>query len=211
MTVVDRDAGQESFGQGYRLTPVDRFGIWLNTRKIRTVVPAFEGLTVADLGCGFNASFTRAILPAVRRAVVVDVALAADLKSHEKVTAIEGLLPDALGGIGDGSIDLAVCSNVLEHLWDPLATLRELRRIAAAGGVAFINVPSWRGKWFLEFSAFRLGLSPASEMNDHKMYYDPKDLWPLLVEAGFLPQDIKCFSHKFGLNTFAVCRKRASS
>ena len=43
-------------------------------------------------------------------------------------------------------------------------------------------------------------------MNDHKCYYDVRDLWPLLVRAGFRPSDIKCFSHKFGLNTFAVCR-----
>jgi SAM-dependent methyltransferase len=206
MTVVDRDGRQESFGQGYRLTPVDRFGIWLNTRKIRGVVPTFEGLTVADLGCGYNASFTREILPVVRRSVVVDIALAADLKRHEKVTAIEGTLPEALSGIDNGSIDVAVCSNVVEHLWEPLATLREFRRIVAAGGVVFINVPSWRGKWFLEFSAFRLGLSPASEMNDHKMYYDPQDLWPLLVRAGFIPQFIRAGTHKLGLNTYAVCR-----
>ena len=38
------------------------------------------------------------------------------------------------------------------------------------------------------------------------MYYDVKDLWPLLVSAGFRPSGITCFSHKLGLNTFAVCR-----
>ena len=41
------------------------------------------------------------------------------------------------------------------------------------GGVCLVNVPSWRGKRFLEFSAFRLGLSPAEEIDDHKTYYDP--------------------------------------
>ena len=69
-----------------------------------------------------------------------------------------------------------------------------------------VNVPTWRGKRALEFAAFRLGVSPADEMNDHKRYYDPKDLWPLLVEAGFRPSDIRCHRHKLGLNTFAVCR-----
>ena len=29
---------------------------------------------------------------------------------------------------------------------------------------------------------------------------------PMLVEAGFKPSKIRCFRHKFGLNTFAVCR-----
>jgi hypothetical protein len=67
-------------------------------------------------------------------------------------------------------------------------------------------VPSWLGKRALEFSAFRLGLSPAEEMDDHKYYFDPKDLWPLLVRAGFRPSNIRCFRHKFRLNTFAICR-----
>ena len=43
-------------------------------------------------------------------------------------------------------------------------------------------------------------------MDDHKNYYDVKDLWPLLVRGGFQPSRIQCFSHKSGLNTFAVCR-----
>jgi SAM-dependent methyltransferase len=203
--VLEPAERSKSFGQGYRLTPVDRFGIWLSSSKIRSSLGGFSGLAVADIGCGFNASFTRSVLGDVRSAVVVDLALADDLKVHDKVVAIEGKLPDALHAISDASLDLVVCNNVIEHLWEPLATLRELRRIAAAGGTVFINVPSWRGKWFLEFSAFRLGLSPAAEMNDHKMYYDPRDLWPLLVRAGFLPQQIRLGKHKFGFNTYAVC------
>jgi hypothetical protein len=49
-------------------------------------------------------------------------------------------------------------------------------------------------------------LSPAEEMDDHKTYYDVPNLWPMLVAAGFRPKNIRCFPHKFGLNTFAVCR-----
>ena len=81
--------------------------------------------------------------------------------------------------------------------------LAEIRRALRPGGVCLVNVPSWRGKRYLELSAFKLGLSPAAEMDDHKMYYDVRDLWPLLVRAGFRPSQIRCFPHKFGLNTFA--------
>ena len=121
------------------------------------------------------------MLDAVRPATLVDVALADDLKADRRVTAIEGPLPDALEPIGEDSLDVVLCISVLEHLWDPAALLRELRRVAAPGGVCLVNVPTWRGKRSLEFSAFRLGLSPAEEMDDHKSYYDPRDLWPLLV------------------------------
>jgi SAM-dependent methyltransferase len=139
--------------------------------------------------------------------VLVDVSLAPDLGQHRHVRCIQGLLPEALGEIEDGVLDVVACNSVLEHLWQPEATLAEFFRVIAPGGVLLVNVPSWRGKRFLEFSAFRLGLSPADEMDDHKMYYDPRDLWPLLVRVGFRPRDIKVFHHKFGLNTFAVSRK----
>ena len=103
-----------------------------------------------------------------------------------------------------------ICNSVIEHLFEPLDTLSHLARICAGDGVALINVPTWRGKWFLELAAFRLGVAPEAEMNDHKMYYDPSDLWPLLVRSGFRPKDIKLFKHKGGLNTFAICRKQAT-
>ena len=61
---------------------------------------------------------------------------------------------------------------------------------------------------------FRDRLSPraaeiaawAEEIRDHKTYYDPRDLLPLLSQAGFRPDEIDCYKHKFGLNTFAACR-----
>lgn len=197
-----RDA---SYGENWSPTPADRFGVWLSARQIRRFVKTFQDAAIADIGCGFHASFASSVLDEVRAAVLVDVSLSATLKSHPKVQAFEGSLPDALSAIPPASQDVVMCISVLEHLRDPLATLRELRRIVAPGGVCLCNVPSWRGKWYLEFSAFRLKLSPREEMDDHKMYYDVRDLWPLLVMAGFVPHDIRCFSHKFGLNTFAAC------
>ena len=135
----------------------------------------------------------------------MDSAIAPDLKGSPKITTIEGSLPDVLDQVQAASLDVVLCISVLEHLWNPLAVLDECFRIVRPGGTCVFNVPSWRGKRFLEYSAFRLGLSPKDEMDDHKAYYDVKDFWPLLVRAGFLPSQIRCFSHKFGLHTFAVC------
>src|SRR2546425_9308976 len=166
---------------------------------------SFGEKRIGDFGCGYQAAFVRSIIAEVEHAVLVDFALAPDIKNNPKITAIEGTLPGTLAGIRSGSLDIILCISVLEHLWNPLAMLEQCLRIVRPEGVCLFNVPSWRGKRFLEYSAFRLGLSPNDEMDDHKMYYDVKDLWPLLVRAGFLPSRIRCFSHKFGLNTFAVC------
>ena len=200
-----------AYGQDYQPTLVDRFGVWLSARQVRKYAGPLSGKQLGDFGCGYQAAFARTILPVLEGAVLVDCALAPDLKSHPKVTALEGVLPGVLAQVPSHSLQVVLCMSVLEHLWNPLEVLQECFRIVCPGGICLFNVPSWRGKRFLEYSAFRLGLSPKDEMDDHKAYYDVKDLWPLLVRTGFLPSNIRCFSHKFGLNTFAVCRSRGAN
>ncbi len=185
---------------------MDRAGVWLSARSIRRHVRRFEGQRVGDFGCGYQASFARTIAGTTESLILADVSLAPDLADLPGVTIIEGALPGCLGDLPDHSLDVALAISVLEHLDDPSGMLMEMRRLVAPGGTCIVNVPTWRGKVLLEFSAFRLGLSPAAEMDDHRCYYDPRDLWPLLVRAGFRPQEIQCRRHKFGLNTIAVCR-----
>ena len=198
------ESRSSSFGEDGDPTLVDRFGVWLSKRQIEKVVGPLAGRRVADVGCGYDATFMRNVLDQVGHATLIDVSLAPDLADHPRVRAIEGLLPEAMEQIEDASLDVVLCMSVVEHLWEPDHTLAHFRRVLRPGGVCAVNVPSWRGKRALEYSAFKLGTSPAEEMDDHKMYYDPRDLWPLMVRAGFMPHAIKCFRHKFGLNTFAV-------
>jgi SAM-dependent methyltransferase len=166
----------------------------------------YAGKRLVDVGCGFKAAFSSTLLDELAGATLVDIAIAPDLKAHPRVTAIEGELPNALAEIPSHSADVVLCSAVLEHLWEPLETLVEFPRLLAPGGVCLINVPSWFGKRVLEFLVFRLGMSTAEEIDDHKTYYTPRELWPLLVRAGFTPHNIKCYRQLAGVNTLAVCR-----
>ncbi len=195
-----------SFGQSGHLSLLDRLGVYLSAQRIQHSLGDIGACRLGDFGCGFSARIATSLLPRLSHLVLIDIAIDPDVQRRAKVTAIEGALPAAAQGLESASLDVVLCTSVVEHLEEPLATLVEIRRVLAPGGVAMINVPSWLGKRFLEFSAFRLGLSPAEEMDDHKTYYNPRDLWPLLVRAGFRPHEIRCQRYKFGLNTFALCR-----
>jgi 2-polyprenyl-3-methyl-5-hydroxy-6-metoxy-1,4-benzoquinol methylase len=62
----------ESYGQEHRLTLVDRLGVWLSARQLRRYAQ-FKGKRVGDFGCGFQASFTRAVLQEAAQVTLVDV------------------------------------------------------------------------------------------------------------------------------------------
>ena len=196
-----------SLGENHDLSMIDRLGIWLSRRKISRIVGSFDGLRVGDFGSGFRARTSRHFFDRAAHVTLIDVSLAPELKGQAKITAVEGQLPGAMGQVTSESIDITLCVSVLEHLEAPQLMLDELFRVTAKGGMCVVNVPNWLGKRLLEFSAFRLGLSPKFEMDDHKMYYAPRDLWPLLVKAGFVPSSIKIRRHKLASNTIAIAKK----
>lgn len=196
----------QAYGQ-QNLTFVDRAGVWLSQRAILRHLPDRRGLEVLELGCGFRATQLVALEDRLGHGVGVDFQIAPELRAREKFTFYEGTIEETLPKLAGQSFDAILLISVLEHLLEPLLVIQSAREMLKPAGVLLVNVPTWRGKNFLEFSAFRLGLSPKLEMDDHKMYYDKRDLWPLLVRAGFKPSQIKLGYHKFGLNLFAVARR----
>lgn len=197
---------QESYGI-HGTTFVDRFGVWLSQRAIRTAISGRSDLELIEFGCGYRATHLMTFRHLLKRGVGVDFKIAEELKSIPNLVFYVDPIERVFEKLTPKSYDLVLLISVLEHLPDPLTALRQSFALLKPNGILLINVPTWRGKFFLEFSAFELGLSPKVEMDDHKMYYDKRDLWPLLVKAGFKPSLIKLNYHKFGLNLFAVVRR----
>jgi SAM-dependent methyltransferase len=195
-----------SFGQNQSPTFLDKIGRKLSNQK---ATKAFRSHTIncaADIGCGYDARLGRSLFARADVLHLVDSAVhRTEGTTHEVIH--EGTIPEILDQIMNESIDAILLNNVLEHIENPDLILNVLYQKLNHGGVLFINVPTWRGKSFLEMAAFKLKLAPEEEMNDHKFYYELETLWPLLRSAQFLPQNIKCKKHKFGLNLYAVCRK----
>jgi SAM-dependent methyltransferase len=200
------ERAEESYGErGLSLT--DRMGVWLSQRTIRRHLPKRNDLEVLELGCGYRATQLIALRPRLSRGIGVDFRIAPDLLELERFTFHQGTIEETLPKVANESVDVVMLISVLEHLSEPEVALQSAWQLLRPSGLLLVNVPTWLGKRFLEFSAFRLGFSPKVEMDDHKMYYGKRDLWPLLVRAGFKPSRIRLRYHKFGLNLFAAAHK----
>jgi SAM-dependent methyltransferase len=196
----------ESYGQ-HGLTPVDRLGVWLSKRAIHRHLPSRNDLEVLELGCGYRATQLIALEPKLKRGIGVDFQIAPELQTLEKFTFHQATIEETLPKLESESVDVVMLISVLEHLAEPQFVIQSAWRLLRHSGLLLVNVPTWSGKQFLELSAFRFGFSPKLEIDDHKMYYDKRDLWPMLVRAGFKPSQIRLRYHKFGLNLFAAATK----
>ena len=196
---------KRSYGEGYELTIIDKLGIYLSNQKIINYVRKFKPRRIIDIGCGYQA-----LLLVQLRKYNADLT-GVDVKIDKKISGVKLIqkkISKDLSFLESNSTDLVVMNSVLEHLDYPLLILKEIYRIMDTNSMLILNVPNWIGKFFLEFSAFKLRLSPIEEVNDHKMYYDKRDIWPLLIQAGFKPININISYHKFFLNTISFSAKR---
>jgi len=197
---------QESYGQ-HELTLVDRLGVWLSQRAIRRHLPSRNDLEVLELGCGYRATQLIALQPKLKQGIGVDFQIAPELQTLKRFTFYQGTIEEIMPKLESETLDVIMLISVLEHLVEPQFVIQSAWRLLRPSGVLLVNVPTWVGKRFLELSAFRLGFSPKIEIDDHKMYYGKRDLWPILVRSGFRPSQIRLRYHKFGLNLFAAAKK----
>ena len=196
----------EGYGQhGFTLT--DRIGVWLSQRAIRRHLSTRRDLEVLELGCGYRATQLLALEPRLKSGIGVDFQIAPELLKRKRFSFYQGTIEQIIPKMESETLDVVMLISVLEHLVEPQLVLQSAWRLLRPSGLLVINVPTWVGKLFLELLAFRLGFSPKVEIDDHKMYYGKRDLWPILVRAGFKPSKIRLQYHKFGLNLFAAAKK----
>ncbi len=81
------------------------------------------------------------------------------------------------------SFDLAVSLDVIEHLEDDLAALRELRRTVAPGGALLITVPAYQWLW-----------SGHDEINHHHRRYTRRSLQRVAQQAGWVQERTTYFN-----------------
>ena len=197
-----------SYGHSNPLSTLDKLGEFLSIRKLRNGLKAVSNFeAMADLGSGYSANVTKPIWKKFHNVYLFDFTLDKEGLSLEEgsIVFIEGDIMLTTKNFSR-DLNLAVLNNVLEHVDDPIVLLKQIKRNLIPESVLFINVPSWRGKYFLEKAAFAFDLAPREEMEDHKRYYSKRELWLEIRKAGFMPSSISVKSSKFGLNVTAIVR-----
>jgi len=127
---------------------------------------------ILDVGCGTGTILT--YLAAYGNAQGVDIDEEAVGYCHER-----GLLDVRLGAAAtlpfdDGCFDLVTALDVLEHLEDDTAALREIGRVLRPGGQLLMTVPAHRFMW-----------GDQDEVNMHQRRYVAAEVRDRLTATGF--------------------------
>lgn len=195
-----------SFGsQG--LKPLERLGVWLSHTAIQRVISRYNQPKLLDLGSGYSCRLVKFFQSHLSHCMAVDIAFDPQLQSYKSLSLLESSIEEAWPKIPNKYFDIVTIINVLEHIWEPQQVLDEAFHRLNNGGTLIVNVPTWLGKTVHEFQAFKLKLSDPIEIDDHKRYYDKRDLWPMLVRAGFKPSQIRMSYHKLRFNLFATATR----
>ncbi len=150
---------------------------WYRGRRtvLHGVLAALEvpdGARILDAGCGSGRNMVElARYGAVTGIELSDtsVELARARHSGEVIAGSVLEMPFA-----DGSFELAVSLDVIEHLEDDLGALRELRRTVVPGGALLVTVPAYQWLW-----------SGHDEINHHHRRYTRRSLQRVAEQAGW--------------------------
>jgi SAM-dependent methyltransferase len=141
--------------------------------------PSGAGRRLLDVGCG-NGDFLR-----IGRSLGFDVigldldATAAARARESGFTVLVGTVEDA--GLDPGAFDHVTMSHVVEHLHDPVGTLRRVAMLLRPGGRIWLQTPNLEAEGLKRFGADWRGLEPPR----HLTIFDAGSLRAALRAAGF--------------------------
>lgn len=149
-----------------------------------------SGRRVLDVGCG-NGLLLQHLASRFDERVGVDFALSEHALSL-RAEGIEMICADVAQGLpfDAGQFDAVASLDVLEHVFDPLTFLRELRRVLRPGGRLVITTPNVRYvRQLWRIAVQGLGPQTSSEVGGwdggHLHYFTRRDLEELFRDAGF--------------------------
>lgn len=171
----------------------------LRFRKVANFVP--NNARVLDLGCGFRGRFLKFVKRKISFGVGVDFSV--EKMSDQGIKFMQCNLNHPLP-LSDKEFTVVTSLAVVEHLDDYSIHLQESFRVLKKNGLFIITSPSKKSKIILELLA-SLRLLSKEEINDHKRYFNEKELCELLKNTGFI--EVRPVKLQFGLNILIVAIK----
>jgi SAM-dependent methyltransferase len=143
------------------------------------------GERVLDLGCGAG-RFVAALRDAGADPVGVELAEAALERARRNVPGADLRLvsPDGSLPLGHGEVDLAWCSEVLEHVPDTVGLLTEVRRVLRRRGRLLVTVPD-HGRVKRTLLALAHYDAHYDPLGQHVRFYTRRSLTRALHATGF--------------------------
>jgi SAM-dependent methyltransferase len=123
---------------------------WYRGRR-RVLERTIDGLglppraRVLDAGCGSGRNMVDLAHWGTVTGVELSEAAAEAARGRHVGEVVEGSVLEM--PFAPASFDLVVCLDVIEHLQDDRAALRELRRVLAPGGALLVTVPAYQWLW----------------------------------------------------------------
>src|SRR6267378_6823015 len=132
----------------------------------------YAPLSILDVGCGTGANLE--MLSEFGEAEGVDISGEALTFCRER--GLENVKQGEAEALPfeDSSFDLVTGLDVVEHLDDDLAGLKEMRRVLRPGGRALVFVPAFMFLWGVQ-----------DDISHHRRRYSMKELKRVVREAGF--------------------------
>jgi SAM-dependent methyltransferase len=130
-----------------------------------------EGPRILDVGCGTGANLE--MLSQFGQAEGVDVSDEALEFCRKKGLTVQKGLAETLP-YGDESFDITTALDVIEHLDDDIAGLKEMHRVTKRGGCSLIFVPAFMWLWGVQ-----------DDISHHRIRYTRKQIVERLEKAGF--------------------------
>ncbi|MEE8395218.1 MAG: class I SAM-dependent methyltransferase [bacterium] len=171
-------------------------------RRFRALLRWVEGFhppgELLDMGCSQGELLQAAKEADGWEAVGIDLSSPhLDYAASQGLSVARGTLEQQ--SYPEGRFDVVTASSILEHLRDPVASLREIGRILKPGGIVALVMPC------LTHPTARLAGGGWHHINppNHLWYFSPQTLAALLQKAGLRPRQIRCRLLKAELRAIA--------
>ena len=162
-----------------------------NAHRLLSLIPSGGRLLEIGCACGF-------LLVAARERgfAVQGVEMSAWASAHAReahgLDVFTGTLEAA--ALPDASLDAVVLADVIEHLTDPCATLREIHRVLKPGGRLLLLTPDVGSAMAWIFGSRWWGL-----LDDHYFYFSRRTLRRVLDREGFAVERLTALGRVFPL------------